>query len=286
MGQNIRSELFFLKQFGFSDRLLEAVYLSGALPMDILFSEETITMKDDFFFTEKDKELSKKQRKYKEFKMDFYNKETFLKKDEKNKIFFKYDINKISELIPNNKLPLFMYSIGNENLLDKSSKRVAIIGTRKPTESAINITKKITEKYIVEGYIIVSGLAEGIDTVSHETAILNLGETIAVLPTNFKSIYPKSNKELATKILNKGLLLTSIGPRENTYKSSFLDRNGYVANISDVIIVVETNLKSGTMNTIRKASEAKKKIFYIEQDDIQVNNQLKEYGGIPLNVEN
>ena len=71
------------------------------------------------------------------------------------------------------------------------------------------------------GYIIVSGLAEGIDTASHIATLDSGGKTIAVLPTNFKEIYPKRNKELAQKIAQHGLLLSATGSNENTYKSSF-----------------------------------------------------------------
>ncbi len=74
-------------------------------------------------------------------------------------------------------------------------------------------------------------------------------------------------------------MLTSIGPNENTYKSSFLDRNKYIANISDIVVVTETNLKSGTMNTIRSASIAGKKILFVNQGDNLINNKIYEFGG-------
>ena len=61
---------------------------------------------------------------------------------------------------------------------------MAIIGTREPTENSINITEKVTRKFIDDEYIIVSGLANGIDSISHRTTINHQGKTIAVLPTN------------------------------------------------------------------------------------------------------
>lgn len=78
-------------------------------------------------------------------------------------------------------------------------------------------------------------------------------------------------------------MVTSIGPKENTYKSSFLDRNQYLANISDIVVVTETNLKSGTMNTIRNASEASKKILFVDQEDELINNKIRGFGGEMLN---
>ncbi|TBW74424.1 DNA-processing protein DprA, partial [Staphylococcus epidermidis] len=68
-------------------------------------------------------------------------------------------------------------------------------------------------------------------------------------------------------------------------KSDFLDRNKYVANISDEILVIETNLKSGTMNTIRNASFAKKKIYYFNNLDMETQKVIEKYGGIKLEGE-
>lgn len=198
-------------------------------------------------------------------------------------MYFKYDVNEMTELIPEKIMPLFMYSKGDISLLEVNQKRVAIVGTRHPSPKAIAITKKLTRKFVEDNYVIVSGLAKGIDTISHETAIVHKGKTIAVLPTNFNKIYPKENQELAKKILDGGLLVTSIGPKENTYKSSFLDRNQYLANISDIVVVTETNLKSGTMNTIRNASEASKKILFVDQEDELINNKIRGFGGEMLN---
>lgn len=281
MSSNIKSELFFLRQFGFSNRLLEEIYLSEKAPLSVVFSKNEQIYKK-FKFSKKDRELSEYIEEYYKFKPNFFKEEEFLKKNSINKIYFKYDKTLLNDLIPQKKMPLFMYSKGSINLLEEGVKRVAIVGTRKPTEESVYVTKKIVEKYIKDDYVIVSGLAEGIDTISHEAAVSQLGRTIAVLPTNFKKIYPKENKKLAEDILKKGLLLTAIGPNEHTFKSNFLDRNQYVANICDFIIVIETSLKSGTMNTIRNASEAGKKIFYLEQEEFAVNEKIKSYGGVMI----
>ncbi|SME54099.1 hypothetical protein BACERE00221_05629 [Bacillus paranthracis] len=233
-------------------------------------------------FTDKDRKLAENYYKYRDFKIDLFKEDEFLR-DSISKMYFKYDKNEMTELIPEKIMPLFMYSKGDISLLEVNQKRVAIVGTRHPSQKAIAITKKLTRKFVEDNYVIVSGLAKGIDTISHETAIVHKGKTIAVLPTNFNKIYPRENQELAKKILDGGLLVTSIGPKENTYKSSFLDRNQYLANISDIVVVTETNLKSGTMNTIRNASEASKKILFVDQEDELINNKIRGFGGEMLN---
>lgn len=283
MVKNIRSELFFLKQFGFNNILLQNIFLLGIDPIEIIFNKGyKIYAELESKFTDKDKKLAEDYYKYRKFKSDLFKEDDFLR-DSISKIYFKYDVNEMTELMPEKIMPLFMYSQGDISLLEVNQKRVAIVGTRHPSEKAIAITKKLTRKFVEDNYVIVSGLAEGIDTVSHETAIVHKGKTIAVLPTNFKKIYPKENQELAKTIIDEGLLLTSIGPKENTYKSSFLNRNKYIANISDIVVVTETNLKSGTMNTIRNASEASKKILFVDQEDELINNKIYEFGGEMLN---
>lgn len=284
MTGNIRSDLFYLKQFGFNDSLLQNIFLLGLDPIKVIFNRGyTISAELESRFTDKDRKLAEDYYKYRNFKSELYKEDDFLRDKIRSKIYFKYDVNEMTALMPGNIMPLFMYSKGNISLLAANKKRVAIVGTRHPSPKSIAVTKKITRKFIEDNYVIVSGLAEGIDTISHETSILHKGKTIAVLPTNFKNIYPKKNEELAKAILDEGLLLTSIGPTENTYKSSFLDRNKYVANISDIIVVIETNLKSGTMNTIRNASEANKKILFVDQEDELINNKIYEFGGEMLN---
>ncbi|MGE7023352.1 DNA-processing protein DprA [Solibacillus cecembensis] len=283
MTNKIRSNLFYLKQFGFNDSLLQTIFQLRLDPLESIFNNENeMIMEIESKFTDKDRELARNYQKYKNFKYELFNTEAFLK-DGSSKIYFKYDQNELTALIPEKNMPLFMYSKGDVSQLSLDRKRVAIVGTRKPSGKSIELTKKITQEYVRNNYIIVSGLAEGIDTVSHATTLDLGGKTIAVLPTNFNKIYPKENQVVADLISEKGLLLTAIGPKENTYKSSFLDRNQYVANISDLIIVIETNLKSGTMNTIRNAYKANKKILFVDQGDEAINNKIFEFGGEMLN---
>lgn len=277
---NIRSELFFLKQFGFSAKLLESIFLLEYSPINAIFdagSPEHFHVDSDF--TEKDRMLSSSYPDYLKLKKDMFQNEPFLQANGVNKIYFKYDENLITELLPEKIMPLFMYCKGNIELLNNTRKRVAIVGTRNPSKVAIENAELITEKFIKDRHIIVSGLAEGIDTVVHETALNFDGDTIAVLPTSFNSIYPKKNMKLANDIAERGLLVSAIGPNENTYKSTFLERNQYVAGISDIVFVIETSERSGTMNTIRNARNLGKKILYMKQLDDSVNDIIEDMGG-------
>ncbi|MDS3852911.1 DNA-processing protein DprA [Staphylococcus hominis] len=279
---NIRSKILLLNQYGFSDKLLKAIYKNSIDPVETIFNKTSENY--NYFlniYTRKDYNLSRNIDGLIEFNRMFKNSYLF-KNNNDIKVFFKYQKKELQYLIPDSIFPLFMYSKGNINLLDFNRSRVAIIGTRTPSIESVKLCECYTKKYIDKGYIIVSGLAKGIDTVAHQTALKNKGYTISVIPTQFNKIYPKENHKLAKEIASKGLLLSNKGPFSNTYKSDFLDRNKYVANISDEILVIETNLKSGTMNTIRNASFAKKKIYYFNNLDMETQKVIEKYGGIKL----
>ncbi len=278
---NVKSKLLLLNQYGFSDKLLKAIYNNDIDPLETIFDEKSENYNYLLNqYTEKDYNLSKNIEDLIEFSKPFKN--SYLFHNDNIRIFFKYQKKELQSLIPDSIFPLFMYSCGDINLLNANKARVSIIGTRNPSLNSTKLCELYTKKYINNGYIIVSGLAKGIDTIAHQTALKNKGHTISVIPTNFNNIYPKENLKLAEEIANKGLLLTNKGPFSNIYKSDFLDRNKYVANISDEILVIETHLKSGTMNTIKNASIAKKRIYYFDNLDIDTQKVIKGYGGIKL----
>lgn len=277
MLKNMRSELFFLKQYGISEKLLEFLYHNDMNPINTIFNSDSLSNQQVLsYFNKKDLELSKDFTKFQTLVSEL---KYYFSIHTEEKLYFKYDENSFSKLILKNEIPLFLYSSGDESLLSDNEYRIAIIGTRTPNKESIEKTRYYTNKLVSAGIVIVSGLAEGIDTIAHTSTLDAGGKTIAVLPTNFENIYPKVNKGLASRIRNKGILISAIGPREHTYRSSFLDRNRIVAAISNEIFVIETGLKSGTMNTIRHAFELGKKIHFLDQKNEEVNQKLLSYGG-------
>lgn len=277
MLRNVRAELFYLKQYGFSTKLLEFLYQNNMNPIYTIFNSHPLSHQQAVgYFTKKDIELSED---FSKFEIIVSELKHYFSMHTEIKLYFKYDENAFSKLMSRDKIPMFLYSSGDETLLSDNIHRVAIIGTRTPSEESIERAKCYTKRLALSGKVIVSGLAEGVDTVVHTTTLEVGGKTIAVLPTNFDNIYPKANKTLSDKIKSKGILITAIGPREHTYRSSFLDRNKIVAAISDEILVIETGLRSGTMNTIRNASKLGKKIYFLNQKNDEVNQKLLSYGG-------
>ncbi|MBQ9246543.1 DNA-processing protein DprA [bacterium] len=133
---------------------------------------------------------------------------------------------------------------------------LAVVGSRRASENA-----KITLKHILEGFAntdicIVSGLAEGIDTVGHSVAVENNMKTIAVIGGGFDKIYPKSNIKLFNEIINgKGAVLTEYWPDTDALSWHFPIRNRIVSGLSKGVLVAEAALKSGAMITGKLALE-------------------------------
>jgi DNA processing protein len=269
--------LLLLKQFGFSDKTLRTIYHNEESIIDIIFNpNHPFHNKYIDIYTTKEKELSQDYKSLLDFSREF-TKKMKKYKNEGIKVYCSLMEGFPKYLFEYNNEPLFLYCHGNLELLKQSNKKVAIVGTRNSTTLGNEKAKKYVKDYVNDGWITVSGLAKGIDTIVHAETIINKGYTIAVLPTSFENIYPSENKTLFKNIIrNEGLAITVTGPFENTYKSNFTDRNSIVAKMSDEIFVIEASIKSGTLNTVRKGNEFNKKIYY---DSSLLTYEVIEYVG-------
>ncbi|MFE4030134.1 DNA-processing protein DprA [Priestia sp. YIM B13551] len=273
--ENTRSILLLLNQFGFSDRTLERIYENEDSILTIIYDQKHPFHNKYFdIYTSKEKELSKNFDQLLEFSKHFTEKMKEYKSRD-IKIYYKFSDEYPAYLFKKGDEPLFLYCYGNLNLLDEKILKVSIIGTRKPTKYGIMKTKEYVKKYVMKNWITVSGLARGIDTVVHKETLENQGKTIAVIPTSFEKIYPVENKGLFEEIINNnGLVISLVGPFENTYKSNFLERNSVIAKISNEIFVIEAGVKSGTLNTVRKGYQFNKAIYY---DPTVLDKEVIEY---------
>ncbi|MGY0213424.1 DNA-processing protein DprA [Bacillus cereus] len=157
--------------------------------------------------------------------------------------------------------PVALYCKGNIDLLS-CPKNVAIIGTRKPTPLGMRIAKRIASRFSERGFVIVSGLAVGIDTAGHQGALEVNGPTIAVLAGSLDKIYPKENTDLAQQIIEKNGLLISENPiGSKTFKQSFVVRDRLQSGLSLGVCPVQTPLKSGTQHTIKFAKQQNRVLF-------------------------
>lgn len=124
------------------------------------------------------------------------------------------------ELLKLKSPPLNLYVEGNFELLNKEI--IAIVGSRNCSEYGWKQAKKFSTALSQNGICIISGLAIGIDSISHISAMNNVGRTIAVLGAGFNNIYPKENKELFNKILeNNGCVISEYPPEEKVNTKKF-----------------------------------------------------------------
>ncbi|RLI74095.1 DNA processing protein DprA [Archaeoglobales archaeon] len=170
--------------------------------------------------------------------------------------------------------PEVLYAKGNVNLLQEPA--VAIVGTRELSEEGETYARKIAEFYARQGFVIVSGLAIGVDTVAMKSALKSGGRVIAVLPTLGK-IVPESNEELACKILDREGLLISESISRSLKKYMFVYRNRIISGISLGVIVVETDIRGGTMHTVDYAKK-QKKLIIVADIPAEGNKKLIEEG--------
>lgn len=157
--------------------------------------------------------------------------------------------------------PVVLYYKGAELILN-CKKAIACVGTRKPTKFSLNAINYLIPQWIQEGVSIISGLALGVDRLSHIACLANRGTTVAVLAHGLDSIYPKQNRQLAENILANGGTLVSEYPVEiEAANYRFINRNRIIVGLAQSTVVFECSENSGTMHSVDFAQKQHKPIF-------------------------
>lgn len=162
-----------------------------------------------------------------------------------------------------------IYYRGDWDLIE-DPRTVSIVGSRNVSEDGIRRAKRLTRLLVERGYTIVSGLARGVDTVAHTTAIEMKGKTIAVIGTPITEYYPRENKELQDFIARKFLLISQVPIlryknqdfRQNRF--FFPERNATMSALTKATIIVEASETSGTLTQARAAIHQRRKLFILD----------------------
>lgn len=171
-------------------------------------------------------------------------------------------------------------------LTEVSQKCVAIVGARHPATESIDVTLGLTIRLVEAGFMVVSGLAIGIDTAAHSGTLEANGTTISVLPTDLSNIYPTENYTLARRIFETGCLYS-----ENPYPTSptpanLVLRNRLISGLSVATIVVETAKDGGAMHAARYAQLQDRHVFACKwgrkNENSDGTNHLIKMGAIPF----
>ncbi|MBK1811546.1 DNA-protecting protein DprA [Clostridium sp. YIM B02505] len=172
--------------------------------------------------------------------------------------------------------PVLLYYKGNYNsVLNNHS--VAIIGTRTPTTHGIGVAEKLGMTFGKDGFTVVSGLAYGCDEFGHKGCIKSKGQTVAVMAGGLDTVYPSKNKDLAKLILDTdGCLISEYPIGVRPFKSSFVERDRLQSGLSAAVIVVETDVKGGTLHTVSDAILQKKILVCYKHPDQYLNDKQSQ----------
>ena len=144
-----------------------------------------------------------------------------------------------------NDAPPYLFLKGNINLLNEKS--VCVVGSRNASLKSMQNTDRLVRSLVSRNIVINAGLASGIDTASHTSALKYGGKTIAVIGTPINQYYPKENKQLQLEIEKKGLVVSQFPPCNSTQKWNFPLRNGTMSGLSLATIIMEAGETSGAL---------------------------------------
>ncbi len=155
--------------------------------------------------------------------------------------------------------PLILYLKGS--LLDKDSNAVAIVGTRTPTQYGKSAAEKFARELSSQNITIVSGLARGIDSVSHRSTLNSGGRTIAVIGSGLDVIYPPENKKIFEEIIESGAVISEYPLGTKPDAQNFPRRNRIISGLSLGSLIIETNLNGGALLTAKYALDQNREVF-------------------------
>jgi DNA processing protein len=154
-----------------------------------------------------------------------------------------------------------------------ASRSVAVVGTREPSEEGAARARKLVRQLVKDDFTVVSGLAKGIDTAVHTTAIEEGGRTIAVIGTPLNLRYPKENAKLQDRIAKDHLVISQVPivryqqtPNPTANRFFFVERNITMSALTLATIIVEAGETSGTLVQARHALKQGKKLFILESN--------------------
>lgn len=187
------------------------------------------------------------------------------------------DKNYISIITPDNPLypqkllkiqnyPLVLFVKGDISCLNGSALSLGVVGTRKPSEYGIKAAKQIACGLAKNNAVIVSGGALGIDSIAHKSAIEQNAKTILVMGCGHDSKYLSENAPLREEVTRHGATITEYPPFTASGKGYFPLRNRIISGVSDGVVIIEANLKSGTLNTAAHAKKQQRDIFAVPGD--------------------
>ncbi len=155
--------------------------------------------------------------------------------------------------------PKLLFLKGRSELLHRP--QLAIVGSRNPTTAGCEWARHFARELAVLGWVLTSGLAQGIDGMAHSGALEAKGQTIAVLGSGLKRIYPKRHQQLSEDIAQTGLLVCEYPPSTPPLAQHFPARNRIISGLAVGVLVIEASLQSGSLITARFALNEGRQVY-------------------------
>lgn len=165
----------------------------------------------------------------------------------------------------------FVYCAGDLGLL--SQRTVSVVGTREISDDGRRRTSRLARELAAAGVVVMSGLAKGVDTAAHTSAIASDGRTVAVIGTPLQKAYPIENADLQAEIAKEHLLISPFAEGEPVFKGNFPKRNRVMALLSDATVIVEASDTSGTLHQAAECIRQGRWLFILKSviDDPSVS---------------
>ena len=157
--------------------------------------------------------------------------------------------------------PLVLFYQGDLSLLNTQS--LAVVGARQMTSYGEATLKGILPVIIKRGITVISGLAAGVDGLSHEITLKNQGKTIGVIGSGIDQVYPRSHQYLQRAVAEQGLVISEYGLGEEPIAWHFPERNRIIAGLAETLLVVEAKKRSGSLITANIALEENRNVCAI-----------------------
>lgn len=157
--------------------------------------------------------------------------------------------------------PALLFVRGSFAEIDTNA--VAVVGTRNPTRYGVEMARRISSGLGRGGITLTSGLARGIDTVCHQTALEQRYRTIGVLGCGIDVAYPRENRSLIEEMSQSGVVVSEFRPGVVPHPTNFYRRNRIISGLSKCVVVVEASKNSGSLITARHAIDQNRDIFAV-----------------------
>jgi DNA processing protein len=179
---------------------------------------------------------------------------------------------------------------GRGALLPHDRRALGVVGTRRASVYGKEMTHQLVEGLVMQGVTIISGLAQGVDTIAHQSALKAGGRTLAVLGCGVDVVYPPENRALMERIVEEGCILSEFALGTPPYRTNFVARNRVLSGLSLGVLVVEAPAKSGSLITANLAAEQGREVFAVpgnanSPNSVGTNRLIQDGAKLVLNAE-